>query len=1110
MKKILSLFILFTVVCLMSFGQKSSTSRSWQDMMLDPSTNFFETQKAFYDYWEGKTPEKGMGYSVFKRWEYYWSTRIDDDGNFLKSTVVDQQYNQFIQDYPQDSRFKSSAPVWQELGPRNRNTPLGYMGIGRVNAIAFHPTDPETIYLGAPAGGFWITNDGGQNWITHTDDLVTMGVSAIAVHPDNPEKILIGTGDRDGGNDWGVGTMISEDGGETWAITNEGMGEITVGYFAHHETDPDTILAAGNGGIFKTTDFGVSWRLVSPTEDNFRDIKYKPGDMNVAYASSNNGFYKTIDAGETWVQITEGISASGRIVIGVSKADPERVYLVIGGTFKGCFLSQDSGDTFTLRSDSPNILGGAYAGDDDRNQSWYDLIIHIDPLNANIVHVGGINTWKSIDGGVSWSITSHWWGDRTNEVHADHHCVAYNPLNNRMYEGNDGGIYWTDDQGESWTDISVGLGIGQMYKLGVSTTNKNKAMAGFQDNGSATLTETGWISTGGGDGFECIVDQFSEAFSYSSVYYGAINRWVNNSGSRSVAGEGRFGIDEKGAWVTPYTLSEWDGNTMIIGYKNIWISRNIRANGEIVWKKVSDNLGGKNNSNCKVVEPSPVDSSLFIFARHDGMLFRTENLLHNPIWIDLTDNIPSGGGSISDLECHPYDRDIVYMTKGSAVYKSEDLGDSWTDITGNLPQIPVNDIAYDRSSDEGLYVGTDAGVYYKDASMEEWALFGLELPASVEVSELEIFYDRSKRAECLIRASTYGRGMWEIQLSEIDDVALPPYFLNAEKYDSDVELSWNPPMYPTSVSGYTIYRNGELLETISGTSYIDISVPDKTSFTYEVTANYTDGSESMPSNSVYIQAPISLPYDQDFEQGTQGWKTVYTEDNWQLGNSNKHKISGNNGIFYAISSAYADKEVNVQDVLYTPEIDLAEFSGQTVSMKLNHAFRVYQNYDKLSLVYRTDPTEEWINISDMRATATNRWIWKEISLVIPEEALVDNVQFGFSYNDSKQHAWGAAIDDIQLYINTSSIMELSVSNQVLVYPNPTNGTFSFEMDLAEISDIQIVLFDITGKAVWTEVVKPTSLHVSKSFNLDHLSSGSYQLSAKIGKKTVTKGLIIEK
>ncbi len=1097
MRRNIAMMLVVATVTLSGWSQTNpGQTRNWYDMMLDPQTNFYETQAAFYDYWKDKTPGKGMGYSVFKRWEYFWQSRVDEQGNFPKSNQVADEYRQFVEAYPAGGQLKSGQPEWLELGPRDRNSRLGYMGIGRVNAIAFHPSDENTIYLGAPAGGFWITHDGGENWVSHTDALPTLGVSAIAVHPEYPDTILIGTGDRDGGNDWGVGTMISYDGGISWAISNTGMGQITVGFFAQHETDPNTILAAGNGGIFKTEDFGQNWIQVSDNEENYRDIKYKPGDMNIAYATSHVGFYRSADGGESWTLLgeNEGITASGRIVIGVSPANPDKVYLVIGGTFQGCFMSTNSGQTFTMQSNSPNILGGAYAGDDSRNQSWYDLYIHIDPFNANIVHVGGINTWRSDDAGKTWTITSHWAGDRANEVHADHHCVAYNYLNNRMYDGNDGGIYWTADQGVSWTDISVGLGIGQMYKLGVSATNRNKTMAGFQDNGSATLMDDGWYTTGGGDGFECMVDPFTDAYSYSSVYYGSIARWINNGGAQSIAGENRYGIDESGAWVTPYTLSEWDGNTMIIGYKNIWISQNVKTQGAIKWTKITDNLGNSNTTNCAVVEASPVDENLFFFGRHDRTLFRTENLLENPVWVNLTNKLPANI-TISDLECHPYQRNVLFMTQGTRVYQSQNMGTTWTDISGNLPQIPMNDIAFDRSADEGLYVASDAGVYYKDANSENWTLHGLNLPVTVEVSEIEIYYGRADRSECRLKASTYGRGMWEVELAAIEPFARPPYFLDGLKEGRDVELSWNPPLFPNQVVSYSVYRNGEQVATTSGTTYLDRGTPDDLSLTYTVTANYQDGSESKPSNELYFQAPISLPYTQNFESGSQGWETQETVNNWKLGDSQMHKLSGNSGLFYGITSAYADETDHVQDYLFSPEVKLSGYSGQTVTLSFNLAFRIYLNHDKLAVVYRPSPSDDWVPIQQMEATASNRWIWKEQRIELPEDAFTDNLQIGFHYDDGNAHAWGAAIDDVQLFVNTSQVIDLPLSNTLTVYPNPNTGHFTIDMQLVNPGDIVMRLYDLSGREVWNKRLVKSSGRIKEKIVLPaSLTKGVYQLS----------------
>jgi len=593
----------------------------WINMMQDPHGNFYETQKAFYAYWEGRDPKRGTGYKPFKRWEYHWQSRVNPDGSFPEPDQVYREYNNYVQSHPVGGRLKTGQAVWKELGPKTRVDYGGYVGVGRINAIAFHPTDTSTVYIGAPSGGFWITHDGGKNWSSPTDNMPTMGVSAILVNPTTPDLILIGTGDRDGGDAPGMGVFRSDDGGLSWRQFNTGMGNVTVGMFARTQSNLRLILAAANGGIFKTTDGGENWVKTSPDNSNYRDIKFKPGSVTVAYATSDNRFYRTINGGDTWtlVPTSSGYPNGGRLVIGVTAANDSLVYMAGGASqFQGCFVSRDFGQTFTTQSTTPNILGYDYNGLDTGSQAWYDLWMYADPTNQLTVFVGGVNIWKSVDGGKNWQITTHWWGDRANAVHADQHTAAFNPVNNRLYVGNDGGIYYTGNQGTTYKEISEGLGIGQLYKIGVSLTDRNKMTGGFQDNGSATWTGTTWLNSGGGDGMECAVDQYDARYSYTSLYYGSLTRYFNNGSGRNVAAKGNNGITEDGAWVTPFLISEGDGNTMVIGYKNIWISRNVKSSGTITWTKISNSLAGRNDVNMSVLEQSPADFNLLLAVNRCG------------------------------------------------------------------------------------------------------------------------------------------------------------------------------------------------------------------------------------------------------------------------------------------------------------------------------------------------------------------------------------------------------------------------------------------------------------------------------------------------------------
>lgn len=1073
----------------------------WQEMMMDPSVNFFETQKAFYSYWKDRQPTRGNGYKVFKRWEYYWQTRVNAQGEFPAAGKVYQEFSDYQASHPVDGRLKSGNPEWMELGPKTRVNYGGYVGVGRVNAIAFHPTDTSKLYIGAPAGGFWYSHDSGATWATSTDELPTLGVSAILLNSENPELILIGTGDDDGGNAMGLGTFRSTDGGMTWTQSNEGMGNQIVSAFAQNENDPNTVLAAAkNGGIFKTTDFGLSWTKTSAPNSEFRELKYKPGDMSVAYASSN-GFYRSEDGGMTWTQIgaDEGLTATGRMVFDVTPANDSLVYILVGsGGFDGLFQSRDFGKTFSLQSDSPNILGWSYEANDDGSQAWYDLIIHADHVNPDLIHIGGVNLWKSSNGGKNWTITGHWWGDRTNAVHADQHHFAFNPLNNRLYNGNDGGVYWTDNQGAKWTEVSEGLGIGQMYKLGVSLTDKGKSIAGFQDNGTATRMGTNWLNTGGGDGMECAVDPFDAAYSYSTVYYGSIERRINNGSTRNIAAKGNYGITEDGAWVTPFLIGENDPNLMVIGYKNVWICRNVRTNSDPVWKKISNNLGGRNDVNGRVLEHSPADFGILYYVRDDGMIFRTDNLLDpTPVWNNLTSGKPTATQP-TDLECHPTDPNIVYMTSGNQVFKSINRGSSWVNISGSLPDIPMNDICFDKTSNEGLYLATDAGVYYKDADQEDWALFGTKLPVSVEISELEIYYDRQTRSDSRIRVSTFGRGMWETGLAETNGM-LPPTLLQATAGTGLVELQWEAPFYSQAITGYNIYRNDLLIGSSTGTSYLDRDVENEFTYVYFIKAVYGGTNESQASNEASATpiAEIELPYNQDFEKGNAGWTAKYAFDGWQYGNSEELKVTGNTGKFFAINSGMAGAGIHVTDYLSTPKIDLSPYAGQTVNLKFRYTIRKYMDYDHLFLVYKTPEGDRWNILEELPKPSGFGWPWGEKEMEVPADWLVKDLQIAFFYDDSNEHGWGAGVDDFQLFINATSIFDLELASKVSVYPNPSQGKFELSVDQPESGNLSIQVLDMTGREVYMKTYNsPGSLR--EEIDLTQNAKGIYSLIVKNG------------
>ncbi len=728
----------------------------WISMMQDPSANFFKTRRAFNSYWKDRKITKGCGWKVFKRWEYMMSSRILPDGTIPPQDETFNAYRHY------DSPL-SSGGSWVSLGPAQIPAPgpAGYEGLGRINVVAFHPTDPAKFYVGSPSGGMWQTADGGATWVTHTDTIPTLGVSAIVVDYANTSKILIGTGDRDAGDAPGMGVYKSMNGGLTWSDSKTGMNNQTVCRIIQHPTNSQIFLAATSGGVFRSTDGGSTW--TNTKSGGFKDILFKPNDPNIVYAISGSSFFRSVNNGVSFTQVTAGLTAGQRAVIAVTPANANYVYLLESdnsSAFQGLYRSADAGLTFTAQSTTPNILEYSCDGSGTGGQSWYDLALAADPNNAETIFAAGINCWKSVNGGTSWAINSHWYGGcSVPSVHADCHFLAFSPVNGNLYATNDGGCWETGNGGTTWNFQTAGMTIGQIYKIGQSQTIRDKVINGFQDNGTYGLTPTGWIQIGGGDGMECAIDYTNAAYTYHTIYYGDIYRRVNNANEVHIAGVGTNGITESGAWVTPFCLSEADHKGMFAGYQNIWRSNDVTSY-PVTWTKISDNLAGSNTTDMAVVEHSPANTNLFYAGRSDNKFFRTDDCFSNaPLWYDLTSSL-IGSGSITDIEASPLDENVVYMTRGNFVLKSVNKGQTWTNITGNLPAVHLNTIVYYRNAPEGLYVGSDAGVYYKDQTSNGWIPFSIGLPVNAKITELEIYYDNDSVSQDAIRAGTYGRGLW--------------------------------------------------------------------------------------------------------------------------------------------------------------------------------------------------------------------------------------------------------------------------------------------------------------------------------------------------------------
>lgn len=773
--------LLFTV-CFFATNAQLTTQDTidnpyWQTMMFDRSNNFHDIVRAYELYFSNKPKVRGTGYKQFERWAENQKDFTDVNGNFLPNDHVKKELIKFKLN---NLQTRSSSGNWINLGPFKNPLGNSFAGTGRLTSIAYHPTDQNTMYCGAPQGGLWRTTDKGANWVSSTDNLATLGVSDIAVLPTNGANpiILIGTGDRDANDASGLGVYRSTDGGITFTASNTGMGNREVNMFAVNEFDSSTIFAGTSNGIYVSYNSGLTWTKKSLNSSNYKDVKYCPGDTTTIYATTGGNFYRSTNSGNGWTNINSGLSSTtrNRIVIGVTPHNSNIVYLLASrsGTsgLESFYKSSNKGANFSSQhSGTPNIMGSNSSGTSSGGQGWYDIAIAVSPTDSNTIYTGGINVWRSTNGGATWSNRSHW-ATSSKWVHADIHYLGFHPISNELYVGTDGGVFHTNNGGVSWLSSNNGLSIGQIYNLGVSQLSKFRFISGFQDN--TTLygsNSNAWKGDFTGDGMHCEISNFDTSVMFGSIQYGNLRRTKNGGGSWQ---DIKNTISEyPGPWSTPYQVHPRVDNIMVAVYNDVWASKNVVTANSPSFSSISTGIVDDGTA----VRFSNKNDSLVFFGWDNGMVRYSDNILDlNPTITSATK--PNGNNDINDIETSYTDENTIYVCSGTRVYKSINKGSTWTNITSNLPSITMRSIVLDKNSNEGLYVGTNAGVYYKDATSTNWSLFNTGLPLNSSIRDLEIVYDTVCSSSSKLFAATYGRGLWvgDLKISQVEpiiDIVIP-------------------------------------------------------------------------------------------------------------------------------------------------------------------------------------------------------------------------------------------------------------------------------------------------------------------------------------------------
>ncbi|MCP3959441.1 MAG: hypothetical protein GY719_16450 [bacterium] len=530
---------------------------------------------------------------------------------------------------------------------------------------------------------------------------------------------------------------------------------------------------------------------------------------NVTLAESTelaSAIYRSENSGATWsVLDSNGIPTTdiSRMEIGIGSDGV--VYLSISdaaNATRGLYRSINNGDTFAQTASATPFI---------ERQGWYDLPIGVDPSDSDTVYMGAVDMFRTNNAGATITKKTFWnpgGGQVPNFVHADHHVITFDPGDSdTVYIGSDGGIFKSTDGGDTFEPLNNGLNVAQYYGIGVNAEG-TRAIGGTQDNGTHFYfgDRDVWIEWAGGDGSFASWDQQDDNFMYGATPGAALYGSADGGLSTTTLPL----PDTTGAlFISPFTIDPNNGNRFIIGTDNVFFSSNVRSHGAVSWSDDSGSLGASINA----LTISPASGSVAYAGTVSGTIHRTTALGTGAAWTDITDpGMPSSDVTWIE-EAAGGDLYVTFADYGSSrIWKSTDSGSSWTDISGDLPDMPVFSVREDPTDATRLFLGTELGLWITDDNSRgaegifEWIAYDYGMPLT-RVMQLYFVGDD------VLWAGTHGRGIFraqrspfEIELGEVDDSALG--------CDPDGILDQGEPgLLPVTVTN----RGGQMVTSVSAT-----------------------------------------------------------------------------------------------------------------------------------------------------------------------------------------------------------------------------------------------------------------------------------------------------
>lgn len=1133
MKRIL-FFQVILIFCFVSGSmaqalQKPSPSEiaqapQWAREMYGDRPNVFLVDQLFNAYYAEHKFEKTYHTQYYKRWKRSIAHHTDENGFILPVDVQemlnnDNEYLQKLNSHENSSN--RMLPVWTPVGPyqvyNNNNTPANEQT--NVYSIDLCEAQPNVMYSGTEPGEVYKSVNAGLSWnCVSLNENFNAGITAIEVDPVNPDIVFAGGG---------ASVKRSDDGGQTWTTVltanNLNPNEILI-----NNGNQQIVLVAGEAGLYRSTDGGINFSQLY----NHRsfDVKLNAANNNIVYLLKDNPtqeicqFFKSTDAGATWTLLNNGWYSSndpdrydGGARLGVTPADPNRIYAYLIGDSKpndygyiGVYKSTDGGNTWTLPNGPP---GGPYTATHlnlaygwptwTYHQGFYNCGLMVSATDPDKILVGGLNLWRSGDGGQSFNPVAGYIGGGNLDMHVDMQDLRR--VGNQYWVTTDGGIYTSADFFDS-TALHRNAGVrGSDYWGFGSGWNHDVLVGGLYHNGNIIYHDNygagNFLSVGGGEAPTGYVNPGNNFKTYFSDIGG---RFVPNTITGTI-GSFSMGMSPNETYYSAES-SEMEFhpdcyNIVFLGKDNkLWKSEDGGASYNLIRA-----FGNNAADQVKYIEISRSNPMVMYLNQQPsgggaGTLWKTVDGGQN--W--NTVSIPSGNSRRMLISLDYSNENILWIAypdvgNGAKIFKSINGGTTWINLSTNLLNGEyANSICCIPNTDGGIYFCSNRTVFYRNNSMPDWQIVNDDLPAFFNSNIAKPFYRDGK-----IRIASYGKGIWESSLYE--QPTAPTAQITVDKL-SQLVVCETDSFYFEDYSALN-HQNATWQWTFSNGSPSSSTLRNPVVYfanpgNYQVTLTVTDANGQSDSDTLSVSVIAYVPpgsLQEGFENGFPPpqitLENPQNDAQWQLnttvgGFGSSAQCSFFNNFDFDAQGHWDDMRVSVNFTnppsgLLTFDVAHASYGGQytdtlEILVSTDCGLSFTSLYKKWGATLATVP-----NNNNYYTPAANEWRKDTVDL----SAYYGTAHLVVAFRNHGLWGNNIYIDNINLLNNLNEIQETE-QNKFEVFPNPVSACENLNIVNKGNERIQLSIYNQEGKLVVRRIINSS---LSIPLEPYQLSSGVYHL-----------------